>query len=70
VRDAFEILRNNAPAIAAPIFNYFRDTYVYRIVNGVEMDGLFIKAEWNMHQAVLADMARTNNSHEGYANLT
>ena len=67
VPDAFEQMENVLPPEAAPILNYFEDTYIGRqLRNGQRRAPLFPVRVWNMTDRVEDDLARTNNSVEGW----
>ena len=66
VHDAFDILRQNSPAIANRMFDYFKSTYIARYRHAEMIDPPFNIPSWNAHQAVTTDGQRTNNGIEGW----
>ena len=68
VAEAFETLEEVMPAEAQPILDYFEDTYIGRLRRRNRRAPWFPISMWNMHERVILDLPRTNNSIEGWHN--
>lgn len=79
VKEGMDHLQDIASEDAAPLVDYFNQTYVsgvYRIRNNTNSDTIkmrhvppaFPPATWNMHEATLEGDPRTNNISEGFNN--
>ena len=68
VVEAFETLEEVMPAEAQPILDYFEYTSIGRLRRRNRRAPWFPISMWNMHERVILDLPRTNNSIEGWHN--
>ena len=68
VVEAFETLEEVMPEKAQPIMDYFEDTYIGRLRRRNRRAPCFPISMWNMHERIILDLPRTNNSLEGWHN--
>ena len=69
VIDCFSILMEEYPQSGMTVAKYFEDNYIGKqLPNGSRRTPLFPIRMWNMHQRVMDQLPRTNNSVEGWHN--
>ena len=66
VIDAFNALAGNADANLQPILDHIEDNYIDHMRRGHFRPARFPMSMWNMHDRVLDNLPRTNNSVEGW----
>jgi len=67
VETAFDFVASNFPAEAASVLDYFEDVYICQPTRrGNRRAVLFPPNSWNIHDCVVNDLPRTNNSVEDW----
>ena len=67
VETAFDFVASNFPAEAASVLDYFEDVYICQPTRrGKRRAVLFPPNSWNIHDCVVNDLPRTNNSVEDW----